>query len=66
VIVPHLREIADPEAGTGELVNAVRLGTSNHLLERALDGSRVGSLAADPHGLLEQSLIKHNIRAFHV
>jgi len=44
----------------------VRLGAPNHLLERALDGPGVGSLAADADGFLEQMLIKHNIRAFHV
>ena len=48
-IPTHLREITRPQAGTGELVDAVGLCATHHLLQRALGGSALIS-RAEPFG----------------
>src|SRR5512146_1044865 len=51
-IAAHLRQVAGPQPGSGELFDAVhRLGASHHLSERPLDGAGVRALAADLDGL---------------
>src|SRR5688572_29968525 len=65
-IAAHVGQMTRPQSRAGELLDAAHLGATHHLLERALDGARIGALAAHTNGLLEQLLIKHNIRAFHV
>src|SRR5690242_9203532 len=57
-IAAHLRQVAGPQPGSGELLDALhRLGPPHHLAKRPLDGPGVRALAADFDGLLEQMLI---------
>jgi hypothetical protein len=65
-IVAHLAQVAVPGACSGEAEDSPRLDPPHEVLERALDGPRIGPFAAQPDGLLEELLIKHKIRAFHV
>ena len=65
LVFANRREISLPQTRAGQFQDLPRLGAPDEFLQRSLDRSRVGSLAAQPNGLLEQSLVKHKICTFH-
>src|SRR5512132_2435123 len=65
-VLADLGELAFPQPASGEIQDTARLRTENEVSQRTLDGPRIGALSAQERGLLEQTLIKHKIRTFHV
>jgi len=57
LITPHFAEVTLPEPRFGQFEYAIRLRSAHKLLESALDGARVGSLAAQANRLFEQVFI---------
>jgi len=57
LFTPHFAEVTLPEACSRQFEYAIRLRSAYKLLESALDGARVGSLAAQANRLFEQVFI---------
>jgi hypothetical protein len=65
-IPTHVCEIALPEARTGELQDSAGLDAPNVVLQRLLDGPRIGPFPAQARDLLQELLVKHKICTFSV
>ena len=65
-VAAHGSQIALPGAGPGQIKDLPGARAPHELGERPLHGPRIRSLPAHTHRLLEEGLIKHKIRPFHV
>jgi hypothetical protein len=64
-IAAHRSEVSLPSSRTGEAQDLACPDPPDEILERAFDGARIRTFAAQAQGLVEQAFVKHKIRAFH-
>lgn len=65
-IAPHLAEVFAPQARTGQREDLPGLVARDELLQRTIDGARVGLFAREARCLFEDVLAKHKTCTLHV
>jgi hypothetical protein len=62
----HLAQFTFPRTGSSQLEDAAGPGAPDEIVQCALNGARIRALAAEAERFIEQLLIQHKIRTFHV